>query len=120
MVRDDRPFRPSLQLAHVYFQTSIGKFNKYKNTLGNVKTVITTGCDASILVAQSSTLSTTYSFIHLMHSIQIKSNAITAPQSVKCNLYWLSKSNPEFYKYDLFHIQLTCVTEQLYTLHPAT
>jgi hypothetical protein len=73
-------------------------------SLGNVTTVRTTRCDASLLVAYSSTLPTTYSVKYLMHSMPIKSNEITAPLFVKCNLYWYGKSNLEFYKYNLFHV----------------
>jgi len=43
MVRGVRPFRSSLQLAHVCMQTNMGKFNKYKNFLGNVTSVFTKG-----------------------------------------------------------------------------
>ena len=111
MVRGGRPFISSLQMPHIRFQTDMGKFNKYKNSLGNVTSVLTEGCNASLLAAYSSTLSTIYSVKYVMHSIPIKSNVITAPLFIKCNLYWYSKSNPEFYKYDLFHVLLTCCTE---------
>jgi len=71
MVRGSRPFRSTLQLAHVCIQTNMGKFNKYKNSLRNVTPVLIKGCNGSLLVVYSARLSTTYSVKYLMHSIHI-------------------------------------------------